>query len=179
MFIIDANDLKMIGSRHYTTSTNEGWGLTHDGNNLIVTDGSSTLFYFDFPANYSLNTEEYPYLKHHSLTKVKEVTVKSHQTNKPVVYINELEYADGHIYANIWYQDIILKINPSTGIIIHIYEMEHIYPRSKRSRDSDCLNGIAYNPQTSLFMVTGKKWPMGFLGRFPSMEDLNISRKEF
>ncbi len=95
--------------------------------------------------------------------------------------INELEYVDGYIYANIWldfddsnchvnflikiffsssrYQDEIIKIDPSDGSIVKRYDLTNLYPKDKRIQEADCLNGIAYNSTSREFILTGKKWP--------------------
>ena len=75
----------------------------------------------------------------------------------PLNDINELEYAHGYVYANIWYQNIVVKINPSDGTVVNVYDLSQLY--YPRDRYSDCLNGIAYNESDDVFVLTGKLWP--------------------
>jgi len=118
----------------------EGWGMTNDGKNLIVSNGSSNLFYYD-PKDFHL---------------VKQVPVTENET--PVVNINELEYIDGFVYANQWHYNYILKINPADGKVVAKADLSELSAKNKKT-DEDVLNGIAYNPTTKKIYVTGKNWP--------------------
>ena len=177
MYILSADELLLVGTRHYTVETGEGWGLTHTQSHLILSDGSSNLYYYNYPANYSLHYKEYPHLTHHALELVKQVSVKVPTTNKEVEHINELEYANGYIYANIWYQDVIVKIDPTSGYIVNIYDMSTLFPTSSRPRNADCLNGIAYHTKGDYFYITGKFWPYAYIGQFLNATDVNITDK--
>jgi len=175
MYILRADDLSIIGSRRYPSHIREGWGLTHDGTSLLFSDGSSHIHFIDIPTNYSASFDIQSQMKHEYLVRSRYITVRNIHDQKEVQYINELEYVHGYIYANIWYQDIIIKIDPTTGYIVNSYDMNHVYPKSKRSQNSDCLNGIAYNPSQNKFMVTGKKWPVAFIGIFSNLTDLELN----
>lgn len=175
MYILRADDLSIIGSRRYPSHIREGWGLTHDGSQLIFSDGTSQLHFLEFPTNYSDSAESQSQLKHEYLVKSRHVVVRTMHDNREIHQINELEFAHGYVYANIWYQDTVIKIDPRTGYVVNSYDMSHVYPRATRSRTSDCLNGIAYEPSENKFMVTGKKWPVAFLGVFSNLTDLELN----
>ena len=94
----------------------------------------------------------------------------STQTLSPVLSdvrnINELEFVDGYIYANLWYNDKIIRIDPKTGFVSDEINMVALYPIAKRSRTADCLNGIAYDGIGKIFYVTGKQWPVMYAVSF-------------
>jgi len=122
----------------------EGWGLANDGELLILSDGTNLLRFYN-PENFQL---------------IKSLRVT--ENNVAVVNINELEYIDGEIWANIWHQDYIVRIDPMTGEVIgRIYPSE-IYPRNLRNRES-VLNGIAYDESTREVYLTGKYWPSYYI----------------
>lgn len=116
----------------------EGWGLTNDGKHLIMSDGSETITFRD-PETF---------------TEVRKITVRAQ--GKPVKNLNELEYIDGEIWANIWYSDMIARIDPQTGIVKAWVDMEGL-PMPDRGIE-DVLNGIAYDRQNKRIFVTGKRW---------------------
>jgi glutamine cyclotransferase len=118
----------------------EGWGLTQDGAHLIVSDGSPTLRYLD-PATF---------------TVVRELAVRD--GDLPVERLNELEYVDGEIWANIWYEDRIARISPQSGAVLGWVDLAMLYPRSARGSEA-VLNGIAYDAAAERLFVTGKNWP--------------------
>jgi glutamine cyclotransferase len=124
--------------------TGEGWGLTHDSKSLILSDGSATLHFLD-PT---------------TLREVRSITVKSH--GKPVKQLNELEYIHGQIYANIWYEDRIARIDPATGKVVSWLDLGGLLPASARSGSGAVLNGIAYDAEHDRLFVTGKLWPKIF-----------------
>lgn len=141
-FIYELPSLNKIGKFYYDT---EGWGLTTDGTNLIMSDGTDKLYYLD-----TLNFE-----------KVKTIPIK--EDNTPLTKINELEYVDGFIYANQWETNYIYKINPVTGKVVGKINLTPLVNEIKRTnKDADVLNGIAYNKATGDFLVTGKLWPKAF-----------------
>ncbi len=72
--------------------------------------------------------------------------------------VNELEYVGGYIYANVWYKDYILKIDPDSGEVVRTYDLQDLWPRRERPRTADCLNGIAYSAADDSFILTGKLW---------------------
>lgn len=129
------------------TYEGEGWGLTSDGKNLIRSDGSDTLF-FHQPETFAI-------------TKSLIVT----HENQRITNINELEYAQGFIWANIWYEDKILKIDPTTGKVIALVDLTAIKQSLHLSSREYVLNGIAWDEKRQSFWVTGKNWPKMFLIR--------------
>ncbi len=148
LFVFDPSNLSLISTHFYNTFTGEGWGMTHDpiNNILIISDGSNKLAQFQPPLYDSENSE---------LNKLKQVSIFYNES--PLNDINELEYANGYVYANVWYQNIVVKINPSDGTIVNIYDLSQLY--YPRDRHADCLNGIAYNESDDVFVLTGKLWP--------------------
>ena len=100
------------------------------------------------------------------------ITVTDPETKKKVIRINELEWVDGYIYANVWYKDIILKIDPNTGFIVQKWNLKALmladrnYQKDVKGQRSDpygkCLNGIAYDPTTGSFYLTGKMYHLIF-----------------
>lgn len=142
-FVYDLATFECIDTRRFPLSM-EGWGLTTDGRDLIMGDGSSELFYLD-PE--SLN-----------LKKRLSVTLN----DSPVYNINELEYVAGSIYANVWQTDYIIRIDSGTGLVTGIIDLRRIAPVMYRGHTDNVLNGIAYDPASKHFFVTGKMWPQLF-----------------
>ncbi len=121
----------------------EGWGLTFDGSRFILSDGTSNLRFLD-PETFAV---------------VKTVQVTS--GGKPVGRLNELEWVEGRIYANIWQEDIIAVIVPDTGEVEAWIDLTGILtPEDRAGHRVDVLNGIAYDPATKRLWVTGKEWPV-------------------
>jgi glutaminyl-peptide cyclotransferase len=118
----------------------EGWGLTHDGKRLIMSDGSAVLRFLD-PETFEV---------------VAELTVKDGDT--PVTRLNELEYVNGEIWSNIWYEDRIARISPRTGRVVGWIDLSNLYSRGARSSEA-VLNGIAFDASAGRIFVTGKDWP--------------------
>lgn len=120
----------------------EGWGITHDQHQLIMSDGTSTLYFID---TLSLNQ-----------TKTIEVTYEG----KPVNALNELEFIDGFVFANIWRTNWIAKINPKTGVTEGFIDLTKLAQHALRiNPNADVLNGIAWHDGTQTLLVTGKNWP--------------------
>ena len=118
----------------------QGWGLTTDGEHLIASDGSSKL-YFMTP----------------DLKTVSEIQVMLH--GRPLNLLNELEYIDGKIWANVYTSDMIVIIEPSDGTVEAVIDCSGLLPDRLRTADTDVLNGIAYDSATGRIYVTGKNWP--------------------
>jgi len=139
-FVYDATTFKKIREFDYQ---GDGWGLTHDTSHLIMSDGSSNLKFLD-PET----------LKIMSIVSVVD-------NNGPVSNVNELEYIDGYIYANVWQQDHLIKIDPTSGKVVGRINLDSIV-REIRNKfpNADFLNGIAYNPISKTIFVTGKLWPL-------------------
>jgi glutamine cyclotransferase len=124
----------------------EGWGLTHDEQHLIVSDGSPTLRFLD-PQSFRV---------------VRRLTVQ--HNGQRMSRLNELEYMQGEVYANVWYQDYILRISPQSGAVTGWIDLRNppLYPdRFRRNRD-EVFNGIAYDAVGDRLFVTGKNWPKLF-----------------
>jgi glutamine cyclotransferase len=118
----------------------EGWGLAHDGRELIMSDGSATIRFRD-PQTFAVT---------------REIEVRS--DGEAVPKLNELEYIDGEIWANIWYDDRIARISPANGEVLGFVDLSALYPQSARSSEA-VLNGIAYDRAADRLFVTGKNWP--------------------
>jgi glutamine cyclotransferase len=134
-FIYDKETFGLLGNFSYSS---EGWGLTFNGNTLIMSDGTSKLTFLD-PVTFQV---------------VRQVNV--HDGNTPVTNINELEYVKGAVYANIWMEQKIAIIDPQTGIIKGWIDLTGIYQPNNLD---DVLNGIAFDSKTSNLLITGKDWP--------------------
>lgn len=134
-FVYDLNTFRQITQFRYY---GEGWGLTNDGKYLIMSDGSDTITFRD-PETFA---------------EVRKIRVRAN--GKPVEMLNELEYIEGEIWANIWYSDMIARIDPQTGIVRAWIDMEGLPVPNRTSED--VLNGIAYDRQNKRIFVTGKRW---------------------
>lgn len=117
----------------------EGWGLTTDGKQLIASDGSSNLWFLD---------------KNLKVLRKQPVTMNG----RPLRNLNELEWIDGKIWANIYTTDSIVIINPSNGKVEGLIDCTGLLPDKLRTRDTDVLNGIAIDAQSHIYL-TGKNWP--------------------
>lgn len=141
-FIYDKESFAERGRFSYAT---EGWGLTFDGEHLIMSDGSATLYFLD-PT---------------TLAEVRRVDVTV--ADEPVVRLNELEYIDGRVLANIWQTDYIVRIDPATGVVDGVIDMTGLLAQAPPSQTAvDVLNGIAYDEAGKRLFVTGKLWPYVF-----------------
>ncbi len=139
-FIYDAKSYKKLGE--FTIPSEEGWGMTTDGKMLIMSDGTSKIKYLD-PSDMQVK-------------KVIDVTDDGYVLRN----INELEYVDGFIYANLWMTNTIVKIDPATGKVIGKLDLSPLAQDAKnQDRNSKEMNGIAWDPTTKKFYVTGKMWP--------------------
>jgi len=119
----------------------ECWGLTTDGSSLILSDGSAVLYFID--------------PKTMQTTRTLQVTLDG----APLEKLNELEYIRGEIYANIWYKDIIVRINPQTGQVIWEIDCSILRQGENSLLPKDVLNGIAYDAEGDRLFITGKNWP--------------------
>ena len=136
-FVYDAETLEYKSSWKYPR---EGWGITTDGKSLIASDGSATLYFMD--ENFALE---------------RRLIVK--YEDKPVRWLNELEYINGKIWANVYMTDEIVIINPKDGRVEGIVDCRGLLAKEKRTPMTDVLNGIAYNPEDGKIYLTGKNWP--------------------
>ncbi len=141
-FVYDRETFEVLETFSYT---GEGWGLTTDGERLIMSDGSSRLVFRDPDTFAVLNS------------------VIVQDGGLPVSYLNELEYIDGEVWANIWQTDHIVHIDPATGNVTGWIDLTSLLPSDyPRAEDAEVLNGIAYDSETGRVFVTGKYWPAVF-----------------
>lgn len=136
-FIYGADSLNYKSTWSYPR---EGWGITTDGKQLIASDGSATLFFMD--ENFALQ---------------RRANVK--YEDRPVRWLNELEYIDGKIWANVYTTDEIVIINPKDGKVTGIVDCRGLLPKELYTSQTDVLNGIAYDPDSGKIYLTGKNWP--------------------
>lgn len=142
-FIWNRDDL----SAHPTTFAydGEGWGLTDDGESLILSDGTPRIRFLD-PETFEVR---------------REITVTFR--GQPVPRLNELEWVEGQILANLWLQNLIVRIDPQTGVIVGVIDLTELLPESERADPADdVLNGIAWDAEGRRLFVTGKNWPRLF-----------------
>ncbi|WP_299644925.1 glutaminyl-peptide cyclotransferase [uncultured Chloroflexus sp.] len=151
--IYDTATFERVGTFTYPTPPmtmpREGWGLTYDGTHLIMSDGTATLYFIDPEATVASG----------QLAVVRTVTVTI--DGQPRDRLNELEYINGLIFANVWYSDQIVLIDPADGHVIGVLDMSGLLSPSERAA-ADVLNGIAYDPISNHIFITGKYWPRLF-----------------
>lgn len=140
-FVYDRFSFRVIKTFVYE---GEGWGLTHDGKHLILSDGSSVLRLLD-PVTFQ---------------QVGQIAVTDN--GAPILNLNELEYIHGEIYANVWQANRIARISPSTGKVIAWVDLAGLLPAAARQTSDAVLNGIAYDSKHNRLFVTGKLWPKLF-----------------
>ena len=139
-FIYDFGSLTYRSTLSYPR---QGWGLTTDGKSLIASDGSSRLYYLS-PDMKGTGT----------------LDVKLH--GKALNYLNELEYIDGKIWANVYMTNMVVVIDPATGTVESVIDCAGLLDPGLRTADTDVLNGIAYDSTTGKIYMTGKNWPLLF-----------------
>lgn len=144
-FIYDAKTYKQIGEFNYNT---EGWGLTHNNKELIMSDGSEKIYFLD-SANLNIT---------------RTITVTDNGAR--VKNLNELEWVNGYIFANVYETSRIVKIDPSTGKVVGRLDLSPIVDEIKRMYQNTAeLNGIAFDKNSNALLVTGKLWPKSYLIR--------------
>lgn len=141
-FVYDRFSFALRRTAHYPW---EGWGLTQDGNNLILSDGSSVLRFID----------------PQSFREVRRISVRD-AGGRPLLNLNELEYVRGEIYANVWQTDWIVRISPRDGKVLGWLDLSGLMDKSQLSDPDAVLNGIAYDAKWDRLFVTGKLWPKLF-----------------
>lgn len=139
-FVYDKKSFRHLDTFRYPIPI-EGWGITTDGTHLIVSDGSHRLYFLD-PESFKVR---------------KRLEVHDHRG--PVFKINELEYVEGAVYANVWQSSKIIKIDIGSGRVTGIIDLSEIVPEQFRGHSDYVLNGIAYDSEKRRFFVTGKMWP--------------------
>ena len=140
-FIYDRSSLKVRGTFHYP---GEGWGLTHDRDRLIMSDGTATLRFLD----------------PNTLRETGRLNVQS--GGAPLADLNELEFVRGEIFANVYRADWIARLSPQTGAVTGWIDLRGLLPEADRRIPVDVLNGIAYDAGGNRLFVTGKLWPKLF-----------------
>ncbi len=140
-FVYDVKTLRLLEEFRYE---GEGWGLAFDGTSLIQSDGSDVLTYRD-PQRFRA-------------TRRLAVT----WNGKPLHRLNELEVIDGEVWANVWYTDFIVRIDPASGRVSSYLDLTGLLPAGQRRQPDAVLNGIAYDPATRRIFVGGKLWPTLF-----------------
>lgn len=136
-FVYDAETLEYKSTWKYPR---EGWGITTDGKRLIASDGSANLYYMD-----------------KNFVPERKVTVR--YEDRPVRWLNELEYIKGKVWANVYTSDEIVIINPKDGRVEGVIDCRGLLPENLYTSQTDVLNGIAYDNATDRIYLTGKNWP--------------------
>ena len=139
-FVYDRHTFKQKRTFSYKT---EGWGIAYDGtSSLVMSDGSDTLTFLD-PKTFAVAR-----------------TLRVRDAQRPVPNLNELEWIEGEIRANVWLTDRIARISPKTGEVNAWIDLSSLWPVAQRPLPAEqVLNGIAYDPATRRIYITGKKWP--------------------
>lgn len=140
-YVFEPDTFRFIRKRNYT---GEGWGLTNDGKHLIMSDGSNELKWID-PKSFRV---------------VKSLAVKDGEN--PIKHLNELEWIEGQIFANVYLTDKIVRISPEDGRVTAWLDLSDLRTRLKPSGKSEVLNGIAFDEESGHLLVTGKYWPQMF-----------------
>lgn len=140
-FVYDADSFKLLRQFIYPT---EGWGITYDGSRIIMGDGTSSLYFLD-PENFGRTGQ-----------------IQVHDDNVPIEMLNELEYFNGRIYANVWRTDRIAIIDPGDGGVSGWIDLAGLREKGRFTGSVDVLNGIAFDKETRRMFVTGKLWPLLF-----------------
>lgn len=141
-FVWNAADLSPVSRFAYQ---GEGWGLTHDGTRLILSDGSPNLRFFD------------------PVTFAETGRVAVTLNGRPVRQLNELEWIDGEVWANVWQTRFIVRIDPASGRVVGVIDLAGLLPADQvKDPNDDVLNGIAWDAANRRLFVTGKNWPSLF-----------------
>jgi glutamine cyclotransferase len=154
-FVYDRQTFDLIGQFSYET---EGWGLTHDGTHLIMSDGSDTLYFRD--------PDTFEVVRNLSVTL----------QGIPLPMLNELEYIRGTIYANVWLTDTIALIDPESGSVEGVVDASGLLEAHADTDGANVLNGIAYDQDNDRLFVTGKLWPKLFEIELVEKRDGKITR---
>lgn len=144
-FIYDAKTFQKLKTIPYFRKDLPGWGLTNDGTNLYMSDGSEKI--------YIINPDTFEMIDY----------INVYTNANKIDFINEMEWIDGKIWANIYEKDMVIKIDPKTGAIEKILNLSELKTKVTRTlQQGEVLNGIAYNPKTKTILVTGKNWDKAF-----------------
>jgi glutamine cyclotransferase len=140
-FIYNKSDFKLINKIYYPT---EGWGLTTMDDKIVMSDGTNVLYFYE-PDMFTVISK-----------------IEVYDNEKKRDSLNELEYINGEIWANIWINNHIARIDPVSGKVLGYIDLKGILPSSERNAETDVLNGIAYDNKGNRIFVTGKRWPKLF-----------------
>jgi glutamine cyclotransferase len=140
-FVYDLVTLRPLQEFRYE---GEGWGLAYDGTSLVVSDGTDVLTYLD--------------AQRFTPTRKLAVTWNGRSLDR----LNELEFIEGEVWANVWHTDFIVRIDPRSGRVTSFLDLAGLLPSDRRSHEEAVLNGIAYDPATRRLFVSGKLWPLIF-----------------
>jgi glutaminyl-peptide cyclotransferase len=140
-FVYDKATFNVINKIYYST---QGWGLTTVNDRIVMSDGSNILAFYE-PDMFTMVSR-----------------IEVYDNEKEVDSINELEYINGEVWANIWMSDLIARIDPVSGKVLAYIDLKGILPESDKTPETDVLNGIAYDQGSNRIFVTGKKWPKLF-----------------
>lgn len=135
------HDLKSFRPKNKWSLDTQGWGITNNGQSIIYSDGSHRLHFL------------------HPDTLKRERTLEVTLQGRALPYLNELEWIDGEIWANVWRSNQLVRIDPADGSVTGIIDLRGLLPDDERREDTDVLNGIAYDPERDAIWVTGKRWP--------------------
>ena len=141
MLVYSLPDMSLLGQ---SALPGQGWGATRSGSTLWFSDGSHYLYSADMSGDGQL------------------VRLPVTLEGRPLRNLNELEWVDGEIWANVWQTDEIARIDPGTGDVVGLIDLSGLLPDEDRLKDTDVLNGIAIDPITQAIWVTGKRWPWLF-----------------
>jgi glutamine cyclotransferase len=140
-FVYDLATLRLLQEFRFE---GEGWGLAYDGASLVVSDGTDVLTYLD-PQRF---------------TPTRKLAVT--WNGRPLHRLNELEFIEGEVWANVWHTDFIVRIDPASGRVASFLDLTGLLPPGRRGHEEAVLNGIAYDPATRRVFVGGKLWPLIF-----------------
>ena len=147
-FVYDATTYEKLREFEYDPKIKQGWGLTHDGSQLILSDGTDKIHFLDTTG----------------LKVTRTITVRD--GNMAIKELNELEYINGYIFANVWQTNWIVKVDPKTGRVVGKLDLSRIGNEIRAQYPTaDVLNGIAYDKNSGAILVTGKLWPKSYLIR--------------
>jgi len=147
LFVFDKNTFKLLNTLPYHVGV-EGWGLCFDGKKLYTDDSTNRIFFLDKD------------------TYRQTGFIDVYDDQGRIDSLNELEYIDGKLYANIWEKNIIVIIDPKTGAVTGRIDLTDLYPQNKRNMNGDVLNGVAYDKATGRIFLTGKYWDKLFQVKF-------------
>jgi glutamine cyclotransferase len=146
-YVYDKDTFKLL--KTFTNNVGvEGWGMCSDDNKLYMDDSTNRIWFLD--------KNDYH----------QKGFIDVYDDKGPVNEINELEYIDGKLYANVYHKNDIVVIDPKTGAVLERIDLTNLYPQAKRNLNADVLNGIAYDAQGKRIFITGKKWPNLYEVRF-------------